>query len=84
MFENLRNRIKRDLSHLTVKAKRTLNLGTTGADALWLALAAQQVHEEGKLFVLIADNAAQCLRLRDDISYFAPELKDRQIFNEDI
>ena len=75
MFENLRDRIKKDLSHITVKAKRTLNLGPTGADALWLAQAAKQMHEEGKILVLIADNAAQCLRLRDDISYFAPELK---------
>ena len=75
MFENLRDRIKRDLSHLSTKAKRTLNLGVSGADALWLTLAAQQMHDEGKLFVLIADNAAQCLKLRDDISYFAPQLK---------
>ena len=74
MFDNLRDRIRRDISHLSNKAKRTLTLGASGADSLWLSQAALQTHEEGKLFVLIADNASQCLRLKDEISYFAPEL----------
>ena len=74
MFDNLRDRIRRDISHLSNKAKRTLTLGASGADSLWLSQAALQTHEEGKLFVLIADNASQCLRLKDEISYFAPQL----------
>lgn len=75
MFENLQGRIDRDISHLSNKAKRTLTLGQAGEDALWLSQAAKKLHANGKLLVLIADNAAQCLRLRDEISYFAPELK---------
>lgn len=74
MFDNLRDRIRRDISHLSNKAKRTLTLGASGADSLWLSLAALQTHEDRKLLVLIADNASQCLRLKDEISYFAPEL----------
>lgn len=75
MFENLQNRISLDLSHLSTKAKRTLTLGSENADALWLSLAALQLKSQNKLFVLIGDNAAQCLRLKDEISYFAPTLK---------
>ena len=74
MFEKLSETVKRDLSHLTNKAKRTLTLGPTGAEVLWLAEAAKMMRRDGKLFVIIADNAAQCLRLREDIHYFAPEL----------
>ncbi len=74
MFDNLRDRIRRDISHLSNKAKRTLTLGASGADSLWLSLAALQTHEDRKLLVLIADNASQCLRLKEEISYFAPEL----------
>ncbi len=74
MFDNFRDRIRRDISHLSNKAKRTLTLGASGADSLWLSLAALQTHEDRKLLVLIADNASQCLRLKDEISYFAPEL----------
>lgn len=74
MFEKLSETVKRDLSHLTNKAKRTLTLGPAGAEALWLAEAAKMMRRDGKLFVIIADNAAQCLRLREDIHYFAPEL----------
>ena len=43
MFEKLSETVKRDLSHLTNKAKRTLTLGPTGAEALWLAEAAKMM-----------------------------------------
>lgn len=74
MFENLRDRIDRDISHLSNKAKRTLTLGASGVDSLWLSQAALQMRADKKLFVIIADTAAQCLRLKDEIRYFAPSL----------
>ena len=58
MFDNLRDRIRRDISHLSNKAKRTLTLGASGTDSLWLSLAALQTHEDRKLLVLIVDNAS--------------------------
>lgn len=74
MFEALRERIFRDITHLSNKAKRTLSINAPSADALWLAQAALVARKQNKVLVLIADNASQCLRLRDDIEYFSPEL----------
>ena len=74
MFEALRERIFRDITHLSNKAKRTLSINAPSADALWLAQAALIARKQNKVLVLIADNASQCLRLRDDIEYFSPEL----------
>ena len=74
MFEALRERISRDITHLSNKAKRTLSVNAPSADALWLSQAALIAREQNKVLVLIADNASQCLRLRDDMQYFAPEL----------
>lgn len=74
MFEKFRERVTRDLSHLSAKAKRTLALGSASADALWLSEAAKATASENKTLVLIADNASNCLRLKEEIVYFAPEL----------
>lgn len=75
MFDTLVSRIRNDISSLNAKAKRTINVGGTGTDALWLAQAAQTCRQNNKILVLIADNAAECLRLKDEIQYFAPSIK---------
>lgn len=75
MFDTLVSRIQNDISSLNAKAKRTINIGGVGTDALWLAQAAQTCRQNNKLLVLIADNAAECLRLKDEIQYFAPSVK---------
>lgn len=75
MFDTLVSRIRNDISSLNAKAKRTINVGGAGTDALWLAQAAQTCRQNNKILVLIADNAAECLRLKDEIQYFAPSIK---------
>ena len=75
MFDTLVSRIQNDISSLNAKAKRTINVGGAGTDALWLAQAAQTCRQNNKILVLIADNAAECLRLKDEIQYFAPSIK---------
>lgn len=75
MFYTLVSRIQNDISSLNAKAKRTINVGGAGTDALWLAQAAQTCRQNNKILVLIADNAAECLRLKDEIQYFAPSIK---------
>ena len=70
MFDTFICRIRKDLLSLSAKAKRTVNVGGLGTDALWLTQAAQVAKEAGKRLVLILDNAADGLRLKDEIQFF--------------
>ena len=75
MFDTLVARIEKDILSLNAKAKRSVNVGGAGTDALWLSQAAGVCRKSGKLLVIIADNAADCLRLKDEMQYLAPTVK---------
>lgn len=75
MFKSLSARLARDFDHLSAKAKRTVALSSQGAKACALAELALYAHDKGKRLVLVADNAADCLRMTDEMRYFAPHLR---------
>ena len=74
MFDDLKERLSRDLNSLSSKAKRNITVGSPTTDSLWLALAAKQARTSHRHLTVITENAAEALRLLDEIRYFAPTL----------
>ena len=74
-LEDLQALLKRDLSGATVRAKRTLHIPNGLSDALYLAGLADLSRLEGSPMVAVCADAQDAFRLKDEIEYFAPNLR---------